>query len=188
MPDYSVSDYFRSRLIFAVQNTAYFNLLPVMRHFGFLTMLSLYVILLSSCASTEKQVGLDDQFDDSASYKYDAWRLVNDRDFEAINVLLNDADVLIENQSYDAATDKIERVLRIKPDFAPAWSRLSWLALQSNSPERAVQMAKRSNSYAYSDPQLQILNWSFIRSASQLLNDEEGYYRANQKIESLKAF
>jgi hypothetical protein len=181
-------DNLRSRLIFPVPNTAYFDLLAGIRHLVFLAMLSLYAIMLTSCASTEKQTGLEAAADVSASYKYDAWRLVNDRDFEAINVLLNDADELIERQSYDAATDKIERVLRIKPDYAPAWSRLSWLALQSNSPQRSVQMAKRSNSYAYSDPELQILNWSFIRSASQLLNDEDGYYRANQKIESLKAF
>ena len=181
-------DYLRSRQIFPALNTAYFNLLAGIRHFVFLAILSLYAILLSSCASTEKHGNLDAEADESASYKYDAWRLANDRDFEAINVLLNDADELIEKQSYDAATDKIERVLRIKPDYAPAWSRLSWLALQSNLPQRSVQMAKRSNSYAYSDPELQILNWSFIRSASQLLNDEDGYYRANQKIESLKAF
>lgn len=188
MPDNSLSDYSRSRPIFSVLNAAYLKLLATMRHFVFLMIVSLFATLLSSCASTDKQVSLEDQADESASYKYDAWRLVRERDFEAINVLLNDADVLIENQAYEAATDKIERVLRIKPDYAPAWSRLSFLALQTNSPERAVQMAKRSNSYAYSDPELQLLNWSFIRSASQLLNDDEGYYRANQKIESLKAF
>lgn len=158
------------------------------RHVVFLVLFTLIVIFLSSCASTEKQVSLDDQADESASYKYDAWRLIKGREFEAINPLLNEADVYIEAQSYDAATDKIERVLRIKPDYAPAWSRLSWLALQSNSPQRCVQMAKRSNSYAYSDPELQLLNWSFIRQASQLLNDEDGYFRANQKIESLKVF
>ena len=188
LSDYSLPEYSRSRPILAVLNDAYLNLLPCMRHLDFLAILPLFAILLSSCASTDKQVSLEDQADESATYKYDAWRLVRERDFEAINVLLNDADVLIEKQAYDAATDKIERVLRIKPDYAPAWSRLSFLALQTNSPERAVQMAKRSNSYAYSDPELQLLNWSFIRSASQLLNDDDGYYRANQKIESLKAF
>ncbi len=88
----------------------------------------------------------------------------------------------------NAAADKLERILRIKPDYAPAWSRLSWLALQTNSPERSVQMAKRSNSFAQSNTELQSLNWSFIRAASQLLNDDETYLRANQKIESLKAF
>ena len=193
MPDNSLSDYYqpgysRSRPISAVLKLYYMKLLPFVRHFVSLAILSLFAILLSSCALTDKQVSLEDQADESASYKYDAWRLVSERDFEAINVLLNDADVLIEKQAYDAATDKIERVLRIKPNYAPAWSRLSFLALQTNLPERAVQMAKRSNSYAYSDPELQLLNWSFIRSASQLLNDDDGYYRANQKIESLKAF
>jgi hypothetical protein len=33
-----------------------------------------------------------------------------------------------------------------------------------------------------------MLNWSFIRTASEALNDEDSYYRANQKIESLKTF
>jgi hypothetical protein len=82
----------------------------------------------------------------------------------------------------------LERVLRIKPSYAPAWSRLSWLALQMNLPKRSVQMAKRSNSFAFSNPDLQSLNWSFIRAASQSLNDEATYQRANQKIESLKVF
>ncbi|HHJ34523.1 MAG TPA: hypothetical protein ENJ87_02045 [Gammaproteobacteria bacterium] len=126
------------------------------------------------------------------NYKYDAWRPTRDTvgttEFEAINVLLEESDVLIENRAYDAASDKLERVLRIKPKYAPAWSRLSWLALQMNSPKRSVQMAKRSNSLAFSDPALQSLNWSFIRAASEVMQDEVSYERANQKIESLKAF
>jgi len=123
-----------------------------------------------------------------ANYKYEAWRLNDYREFEAINVLLNQVDVLIENNALNEAADKLERVLRIKPDYAPAWSRLSWLALKMDSPKRSVQMAKRSNSFAFSDPELQLLNWSFIRDASQVLNDEDSYFRATQKIDSLKAF
>ncbi len=144
-------------------------------------------ILLVSCASPGRQTG-DSIVDQPANYKYAAWRLNASGEFEAINVLLDEADLLIANQSVNAAADKLERILRIKPDYAPAWSRLSWLALQTNSPERSVQMAKRSNSFAQSNLELQSLNWSFIRAASQLLNDEEAYFRANQKIESLKAF
>jgi len=124
----------------------------------------------------------------TGSYKYDAWRLNNSGDSGAINVLLDEADKLIENNELNAATDKLERVLRIKPEYAPAWSRLSWVALQADSPGRSVQMAKRSNSFAYSDPELQLLNWTFIRSASQLLNDEDTYNFADQKINSLKSF
>ena len=144
-------------------------------------------ILLVSCASTQVTIG-DDIAELPAGYKYAAWRLDDSREYEAINMLLDEADLLIENQNNNAAADKLERILRIKPDYAPAWSRLSWLALQMNSPQRAVQMAKRSNSFSHSDPALQTLNWSFIRAASQLLNDEETYRLANQKIESLKAF
>ncbi|NOQ68563.1 MAG: hypothetical protein GQ573_00400 [Gammaproteobacteria bacterium] len=144
-------------------------------------------IWLISCASPGGKMG-DRIVDQPAHYKYEAWRLNGSQEFEAINVLLDEADVLIANQSINAAADKLERILRIKPDYAPAWSRLSWLALQTNSPKRSVQMAKRSNSFAQSNTELQSLNWSFIRTASQQLNDDETYNRANQKIESLKVF
>ena len=144
-------------------------------------------MLIVSCASIDDRAP-DNIAVDSANYKYQAWSLNNSQEFEAINVLLDEVDVLIENQRVNAAADKLERILRIKPDYAPAWSRLSWLALQMNSPERSVQMAKRSNSFAESNLELQSLNWSFIRTASQQLNDETAYSRANQKIESLKAF
>jgi len=145
------------------------------------------LVLLVSCASTEKQPAIDDTVGGIGNYKYEAWRQDISGQFEAINVLLEEADMLIENQAYNAASDKLERALRIKPEYAPAWSRLSWLALQMESPQRSIQMAKRSNSFAFSDPELQSLNWSFIRTASEQLNDEEGYQRANQKIESLNA-
>ena len=96
--------------------------------------------------------------------------------------------MLIEKQALNAAADKLERVLRIKPEYAPAWSRLSWLALEMDSPERSIQMAKRSNSFAYSDAELQLLNWTFIRTASEQLQDKASYDRADQKINSLKTF
>ncbi|MEA2079526.1 MAG: hypothetical protein U9P00_06640 [Pseudomonadota bacterium] len=148
---------------------------------------SLFLILLIvSCASTEKHM-TPDRVDEPGYSKYDAWSSDASAGYEAIKKLLDETDRLIEKQAFDAASDKLERILRIKPQYAPAWSRLSWLALQVNSPERSVQMAKRSNSFAFSDTELQLLNWSFIRDASQLLNDEESYHRANQKIESLKA-
>ncbi len=145
----------------------------------------IFSILLVSCASTEKHEVYDSLADKPAGYKYKAWRLTDATEFEAINVLLNEVDALIENSSFDAATDKLERVLRIRADYAPAWSRLSWIALQTDSPKRSVDMAKRSNSFAQSNVQLQLLNWSFIRAASKALNDDATYQRANQKINAL---
>ncbi len=150
-------------------------------------LLILLALFISSCASTDKIVD-EAIHDEAGSYKYDAWRPTKATSADAINALLNEVDILIEDNAYDAAADKLERVLRIKPGYAPAWSRLSWLALQMDSPKRSIQMAKRSNSFAGGDPVLQSLNWTFIRAASKVLNDEDSYHRANQKIDSLKAF
>ena len=159
-----------------------------MLHFFRFSICLMFSILLISCASTDKRSLDEAAVDDSGKYKYAAWRVNNSGDYEAINVLLDEADALIENGAFNEAADKLERILRIKPQYAPAWSRLSWLALQTNSPKRSVEMAKRSNSFAQSNPELQLLNWSFIRTASEVLNDDDMYTRANQKIESLKAF
>lgn len=152
-----------------------------------LSISALLAVMIVSCASTEKTPVTETGSEATGAYKYEAWRLDDSGQFDAIKVLLDEADGLIETSAYDAASDKLERALRIKPEYAPAWSRLSWLALQMDSPKRSVQMAKRSNSFAYSDTELQLLNWSFIRSASKQLNDEETYNRASQKIESLKS-
>ncbi|MBN4063604.1 hypothetical protein JYT79_02370 [Cardiobacterium sp. AH-315-I02] len=145
------------------------------------------LLLLASCASTEKFI-IDTAVEQPGNYQFNAWQMNPSIGNGAINSLLDDVDTLIINQEFDAATDKLERILRIKPQYAPAWSRLSWLALQENAPERAVQMAKRSNSFAFSDAELQLLNWSFIRDASMVLDDETAYNHANQKLESLKRF
>jgi len=149
---------------------------------------SVLMLMIASCAAIDKQSGGEVGVDETGNYKFAAWRPVNDGELEAINILLDEADVLIEKNALNAAADKLERVLRIKPEYAPAWSRLSWLSLQMKVPKRAIEMAKRSNSLAYSNTELQALNWSFIRSASQTLNDAESYDQANQQIDSLKAF
>jgi len=142
-------------------------------------------VLLVSCVSPGKQPSEEPDFESQS--KFPAWRLVNSSEHEAINALLSEVDMLIEVKALDAAEDKLERVLRIKSAYAPAWSRLSWLALEEGSPKRAIQMAKRSNSFAYGNIDLQSLNWSFIRDASQTLGDEENYQRATRKLESFQS-
>ncbi len=151
---------------------------------------SLFItFFLVSCASYNKQVLHDDGIVDvPGNYQYAAWRPVSSAKYGAINQLLTEVDTLIENKHFDTATDKLERVLRIQPKYAAAWSRLSWLALQMNLPERSTQMAKRSNNFAFSDADLRLLNWSFIRDASKAMHDEESYYRAIKKLKSLNLF
>ena len=147
----------------------------------------LLTVFLVSCSTMEKPVSEDLTLDQTGVYKFDAWRLNISAEYGSVNFLLKEADGLIEDRAFNAATDKLERALRIRPAYAQAWSRLSWLALQTDSPKRSVQMAKRSNSFAFSNTKLQTLNWSFIRSASKALNDKDTYRQATQKIESLKA-
>ncbi len=150
-------------------------------------------VFLTSCATFEKPtddaIVIDEtELDNEGDYKYSAWRLNLAKKYGVINPLLKEVDRLIEKGSFNAATDKLERVLRIKPNYAQAWSRLSWLALETDAAKRSMQMAKRSNSFAFSDKKLQTLNWTFIRSASEALNDDEAYKQADKKIKTLKAF
>ena len=152
-----------------------------------LLLVSLLNSLLVSCASTDGKRFVDSSQDIHSPVKYAVWRTDAAGGIDAISGLLAQADALIDTNAYDAATDKLERVLRVNPEYAPAWSRLSWLALQTGSASRSVQMAKRSNSFAYSNTELQLLNWSFILEASIALDDEQEILRARQKLQSLTA-
>lgn len=127
----------------------------------------------------------------SGKQKFAAWSSEDlpessDGSRRAVKALLSQVDVFILYNSLELASGKLERLLRIVPTYAPAWSRLSWIALQSHSPERAKQMALRSNSYAQGNNKLKILNWSFIRQASQQMNDAEEVRRAERMIETLE--
>lgn len=145
----------------------------------------LIVVGLSACAGTgsrDLSSGLPEDFDASDYQRY--W-VPEATDKPAVVSLIKQADALMDEQAYEPAVDKLERLLRIEPAYALAWSRLSWIALQSFVPSRAVQMAQRSNSYAHSNTALKVINWSFIRDASTLMNDDAAVQRAQQMIRAL---
>jgi Tfp pilus assembly protein PilF len=104
---------------------------------------------------------------------------------KAVQDLLQQADRLIANREMEQASEKLERLLRIEPAYAQAWSRLAWIALQSDSPGRAQQMAQRSNSYAKNDKALKLLNWTFIKDAAQLMGKEELVKKSEEMINLL---
>lgn len=105
----------------------------------------------------------------------------------AVEDLMLQADGQIVHNNWDLAAEKLERALRISPDYAPAWSRLSQIALYEDDPQRAIQMAKRSNSHAGNAVALKLLNWQFIREASEMLDDVEGVQNANKAINILQS-
>lgn len=112
----------------------------------------------------------------------DTWQKESGTALPAVDDLMQQADTLIASSDWDVASEKLERALRIAPDYAPAWSRLSRIALYKDDPARAVQMAKRSNSHAGNSIELKLLNWRFIREASEMQGDIEGVENASKAI------
>jgi tetratricopeptide (TPR) repeat protein len=104
----------------------------------------------------------------------------------AVIKLTGQADKEIARSDWKSAQNTLERLLRIAPDYAPGWSRMAWLALQAGKPERARELATRSNSYATGRIDLKLLNWQFFRQASVMLNDQGEIQRADRNIHALE--
>ncbi len=110
------------------------------------------------------------------------WQQTSGTALPAVDDLVNQADAQIAMSNWDVASEKLERALRISPDYAPAWSRMSQIALYKDDPARAIQMAKRSNSHAGKSVELKLLNWQLIREANEMLDDIEGVQNASKAI------
>jgi hypothetical protein len=117
----------------------------------------------------------------------ETWTRASRDALPAVDDLMMQADSQIAASNWDLAAEKLERALRISPDYAPAWSRLSQIALYNDDPQRAIQMAKRSNSHAGNSVELKLLNWQFIRQASEMLDDAEGAQNASKNIYILQS-
>ncbi len=105
----------------------------------------------------------------------------------AVEDLVQQADAQIAMRNLDVASEKLERALRISPDYAPAWSRMAHIALNEADAARAIQMAKRSNSHAGNAVELKLLNWQYIRKANQMLGDTDGVLNAEKSIKILNS-
>jgi tetratricopeptide (TPR) repeat protein len=115
------------------------------------------------------------------------WQQSDIESLPAVDDLVRQADAQIASRKLDMAAEKLERALRISPDYAPAWSRLAHIALAEADPGRAIQMARRSNSHAGDSVELKLLNWEYIRKASQMLGDVEGARNASESINTLRS-
>lgn len=119
-----------------------------------------------------------------------AWRLSSSEQRiaysnRAVAQLLQQADDLMAESKFDKSSDKLERLVRIEPKFAQAWSRLAWMALKAGDAKRSQQLAQRSNSYSRDNDNLKLLNWQFILKAGELLNNSDIIQQAKQMIKTL---
>ena len=151
-----------------------------------LTALAALILMQLSCAPAGYQKP-DSEAVPTLAMATDTWQNVSVSTLPAVEDLMQQADAQIALSNWDLASEKLERALRISPDYAPAWSRLSHIALYRENPARAIQMAKRSNSYAGDSVNLKLLNWQFIREASVMQGDIEGVQNANKAIYILQS-
>ena len=168
-------------------------------HIPFLFALTGVILLLNACAGMAPAPPADDQGTSPDAAEVQEARFIEwstkgksvDSQNQQIVVppvvikLASQADAHIAKSDWQAASDTLERLLRIAPDYAPGWSRMAWLAISAGDAERARQMAARSNSYAAGRKDLKILNWELIRDASLKLNDRTAVQRAERNIEAL---
>ena len=151
-----------------------------------------FSLMLASCAGIhDKAQEYQVPVETSGLQKFSAWKqgaLISGSiaSNKAVLELLYQADESISRNELNQASDKLERLLRIEPASAQAWSRLAWISLEKNMLKRTQQMAQRSNSYAYDDKKLKILNWAFIREAALQSGDDAMVQRAEKTIESLQ--
>ncbi len=150
------------------------------------TVLAVIVLTQTACAPVSYQKP-DAGEVPSLAMATDTWSRASATALPAVDDLVNQADSQIAMNNLDVASEKLERALRIAPDFAPAWSRLSQIALYKENPQRAIQMAKRSNSHAGNSVELKLLNWQFIRQASEMMDDIEGVQNASKAIYILQS-
>jgi tetratricopeptide (TPR) repeat protein len=144
--------------------------------------LSLFACAPSPYQRPDAEAGIDSGESTILAMAGQTWSGYSENTLPAVDELMKQADTLLAANNLDAASEKIERALRIDSGFAPAWSRLSSIALANNNPTRAIQMAKRSNSHAGNSIELKKLNWEFIREASDMMNDVEGMENADKAI------
>ena len=119
-----------------------------------------------------------------------AWRLSGSEkrtvsSNRAVGLLLKQADDLMAEANFEQSSDKLERLVRIEPRFAQAWSRLAWIALKNGNAQRSRQLAQRSNSYSRDNDKLKLLNWQLIHRAGELLHNAEITQQAEQMIKAL---
>ena len=150
-------------------------------------LLLLMVMLVSCTVTEEKQIEPQSLLE---AHTYAAWNLSSSDirrvdSNRAIKLLLEQADNFIAQTNFEQASDKLERLVRIEPQFAQAWSRLAWLALKNENPKRSLQLAQRSNSYSRGNSNLKILNWHFIQKAAKKIDNVMVVQQAKKMIKKL---
>ena len=159
----------------------------MIRTFLFAVIATIVIVQLSCAPAGYQKTAAETEQPVTLAMATQTWQQSSGSALPAIDDLMNQADAQIAQRNLDVAAEKLERALRISPDYAPAWSRMAYIALSNADPSRAIQMAKRSNSHAGNSVDLKLLNWEYIRKASHMLGDVEGVQNASKSINILRS-
>ena len=105
----------------------------------------------------------------------------------AIITLLAEAQQAEAKGNHETAAATLERALRIDPKDATVWNRLALLRMRQGNWQQALNLARKSNSLAAGNYDLQLQNWQIILEVKQKVKDDQGARDAQRMIESLQA-
>lgn len=88
------------------------------------------------------------------------------------------------NRENAAAT--LERAIRIEPKNPMLWNRLAGIRMQQGKWQQALNMARKSNSLAPGNYELQLENWYLILEVKHKVRDDQGVRDAQQMIDQLR--
>ncbi|TNF33266.1 MAG: tetratricopeptide repeat protein [Gammaproteobacteria bacterium] len=131
------------------------------------------LMLLTSCAPMDtRESRWDPLVTDGTASEIGLSRSIP-AESSALASLLTQADTAIEQQQWPTALASLERAQRIDSKQPGIWTRLAVVYLAKQDPQQAIQMAKKSNSYARHDNDLLAYNWLLISRAYLQMNQLE---------------
>ena len=95
-------------------------------------------------------------------------------DNKAVVALLDQAQTDNGAGHREAAGSSLERALRIEPRNPWLWHQLAQLRLDQGQYEQAITLARKSNSFAGHQSDVQAANWQLIGQARVALGDPAG--------------
>lgn len=102
--------------------------------------------------------------------------------------LLENAEARMESGDKASAAATLERALRLEPKNAMLWHRLGLIRLQQKNWQQAINLAKKSNSLAVRDYDLQSANWKLIAQANSRAGNKTAAKQAADMASKLDQF
>ena len=163
------------------------------------------LLLLQACASTDNQVKGPVPVEDRAVEQAQAEsvegtvgrvqkdglseeKLINkDKNAQPIVIaLLEESKAKMEHGKLTSAAASLERALRLEPKNARLWNQLGLVRLRQKNWQQAITLAKKSNSLAVKDFDLQAANWKIIAQAHSRAGNKSAAKIAAERASNLE--